>query len=293
MEEVLTAPGLQHIAERICKYLEPDSFQKLIVTCKGAEKFSAIISDRWLKKCQDKGLCLDESWTNALKDLKAPELKFYLGIICHRINYECPTNDSKSHPLAIMAKCGQANLLKVLLHFRYKLTGQIIPMYHEFYKGILETLMGKFEKIKTFKAFSEVLESFLKHDEGIIKKLLETASKKDSKEIKKILELLLNKPDSLGHTPMHTYAYHGNLKQNIEIVKFAAPICLSPNHQDNFGATPKHIALEKGHLEIVKALIPKWDNRKAKNHENKTAFQIAKEKGHKEIMKLMIENTLE
>ena len=291
MEEVLTAPGLQHIAERICKYLEPDSFQKLIVTCKAAKNFSAIISDRWLKKCQEKGLCLDKNWTNALTVLKSPKVKVYLGIICHRINYECPTNESKNHPLAIIAKCGQAQLVKYLLDFQYE--GQIVPMYHKFYKGILEMLMEKFEKIQTFKAFSEVLESFLTHEKYLIKELIETASKKGSMKIKEILELLLNEPNSLGHTPMHSYAYHGNMKQSIEIVKFAAPICLSPNHQDNFGATPKHIALEKGHLEIVKALIPKWDNRKAKNHENKTAFQIAKEKGHKEIMKLMIENTLE
>ena len=291
MVEVLTAPGLQHIAERICKYLEPDSFQKLIVTCKAAKNFSAIISDRWLKKCQEKGLCLDKNWTNALTVLKSPKVKVYLGIICHRINYECPNNESKNHPLAIIAKCGQAQLVKYLLDFQYE--GQIVPMYHKFYKGILEMLMEKFEKIQTFKAFSEVLESFLKHEKYLIKELHETASNKGSMKIKQILELFLNKPDSLGHTPMHSYAYHGNMKQSIEIVKFAAPICLSPNHQDNFGTTPMHIALEKGHLEIVKALIPKWDNKKAKNHENKSAFQIAQEKGYKKIMKLMIQNTLE
>ena len=106
MEEVLTAPGLQHIAEGICKYLEPDSFQKLISTCKAAKDFSAIISDKWLNKCQEKGLCLDENWKDVLIDLKTPKFKFHLGIICHRINFECPTNDSEIHPLAVIAKCG-------------------------------------------------------------------------------------------------------------------------------------------------------------------------------------------
>ena len=291
MEEIFANSGLHCIAEIICKHLEPDSYQKLVSTSKTMKDFSAIISDRWLKKCQDKGLCLDESWTNALQDLKLPKFRFYLGIICHRINYECPNNDSEIHPLAVTAKCGQAQYVTYVLHNYYK--GRIIPMYHKFYKGILETLMEKFEKIQTFKAFSEVLESFLKHEKYLIKELHETASKKGSKEIKKLLELLLNEPDSLGHTSMHTYAFYGNMKQSIENVKFAAPICLSPNHQDNFGTTPMHIALEKGHLEIVKALIPRWANKQAKNHENKTVFQIAKEKGYHEIMELMIQNTLE
>ena len=224
--------------------------------------------------------------------LKQPKFHWNFGIILHRVNHEYSTNilKPKLHPLEASAKSGQAEIVKSLFERVYY--PYIKPKYFPFYKGILKKLMGKNEKVQTFKAFKDFLKKFLQQD-IIDDDLLNTAYKKDSKEIKKILQLLLNIPNSMGNTPMHSYAYHGNMKQSIEIVKFAAPICLSPNHQDNFGATPKHIALEKGHLEIVKALIPKWDNRKAKNHENKTAFQIAKEKGHKEIMKLMIENTLE
>ena len=287
MEEVFANSGFHHIAEIICKNLEPDSYQKLVSTCTTMQNFSTIISDRWLKNCQAKGFCLDSKWKKALKGLQLPKYKWNLGIIFHRINYECATN----HPLEIIAKCGQSQVIKWLFGCTYK--SDIIPTYYRFYKNVLESLLGEFEKIQTFKAFSEVLKSFLTHKKWLVKELIESASKKGSIEIKKHLELLLNEPNSLGHTPMHTYAYYGNIQQNIEIVKFAAPICLSPNHQDNFGTTPIHIALEKGHLEIVKALIPKWDNKQAKNQENKTAFQIAKEKGYHEIMELMIQNTLE
>ena len=284
MEEIFANSGYQHIAEIICKNLEPDSFQKLVLTCKTIQKFSAVISDRWLKKCQEKGLCLTISWTLFIQVLDIHFIHWNLGIILHKINhdYNPYVSKSKFQPLVMAAKCGQVKIVKLLS------AGNINENYFA-YKDILETLMGNLEKVQTFKAFSKVLEIFLIHNTRLIKDLLETADKKGSTEIKEILKLLLNEPDYLGHTPMHTYAYHGNMKQAIEIVKFVAPICLFPNHQDNFGTTPMHIAAEFGHVEFVKALIPKWKNQQAKNHKNKTAFQIAKEKGFQEIMDLMIQ----
>ena len=76
----------------------------------------------------------------------------------------------------------------------------------------------------------------------------------------------MNLPDQLGHTPMHTLAFHGSLKENIEVVKYAASICENPNPQDDFGSTPMHIAAELGYLEFVRALIPYWNNKHLLNH---------------------------
>ena len=91
---------------------------------------------------------------------------------------------------------------------------------------------------------------------------------------------------------MHTLVYHGNIKECIESVKFAAPICLFPNHQDDFGTTPMHIAVANGHFEIVKALMQNWNNKDAKNHENKTVLDIAEEKGNQEMISLIKKTSL-
>ena len=108
-----------------------------------------------------------------------------------------------------------------------------------------------------------------------------------------MLALCVNKQDHLGITPMHNLALYGHEKENIRALEFAVTICKNPNPKDDLGRTPMHIAIENGHIDFVKALIPYWNNKMAKNHEGKTAFQIAKEKGCQEIMELMIQNTLE
>ena len=298
MEAIFANPGLYHIAEIICKNLEPNSFQRLVSTCKSTQNFSAAISKRWLKKCQEKGLCLDETWTSTLEVLQKSKYQWNLGIIFQRLNCENSTKvfKTKFHPLAIAAKCGQVTIVKVLLRSLYH--DKIGPKYDKFYKDILERLMGKNEKPQTFKAFKIVLGNWLHHSTNILRygkvhksnginKLMPTAYLKGSKEIKEILHLLLNSPDSFGHTPMHFYAFHGYAKESIEMVKFAADICQKPNRQDQFGTTPMHIAVANGHFEIVKALMLNWNNKDAKNNENKTVFDIAKEKGNQEIISLI------
>ena len=299
MEAIFANPGLYHIAELICKNLETNSFQRLVSTCKSTQNFSAAICERWFKKCQEKGLHLEETWTAAtLKLLQNPNYQctWNFGIIFHRIKREYITtkvSKAKYHPLAMAAKCGQARLVKLLLNYQYR--DKIGPQYHNWFSGILEKFMGKNERLETFKAFKTVLIyissnnrlTYQRHLLKTINDLFITATKSGSIEIKKILELILNRPDTLGHTPMHTYAYHGNAKESIELVEFTADICLKPNPQDLFGTTPMHIAVANGHFEIVKALMSNWDNIDAKNHENKTVLDIALEKGNQEMISLI------
>ena len=280
MEEIFANSGYHIIAEMICKNLEPDSFQKLVSTCKTMQNFSAAISESWLKKCREKGLCTDY-WTHSLRVLKQPKFHWNFGIILHRVNHEYSTNilKPKLHPLEASAKSGQVEIVKTLLQNVYY--NEMEPNFFSFYKDILEELIGKNEKLQTFKAFKVVLKNFLKYDKCLISKLLRTPYGRYSKEIKPILALILNEPDYLGHTPMHSYAYHGNRKQSIEMVEFAVEFLdVNTNPPDAWGTTPMHIAVNLGHVEFVKALAPHWHNYLKLDIDGKTAYQIAEEKGH-------------
>ena len=52
MEEIFANQGLQHIAEKICLFLSPSSFQKLILTSKLMMSYSANNFQKWFLKCQ-------------------------------------------------------------------------------------------------------------------------------------------------------------------------------------------------------------------------------------------------
>ena len=167
------------------------------------------------------------------------------------------------------------------------------PKFFPFYKDILVEMIGKNEKLRTFKAFKVVLKNILKHKKSLISDLIETPYGIFSKEITPILEVLMNKPNSLGNTPMHSYAYHGNRKESIEIVKFVAEMLdVNSNPPDAWGTTPMHIAVNLGHVEFVKALAPHWHNYLNLDGDAKTAYQIAEEKGHQEIMEILNRYTL-
>ena len=244
MEELFANSGYQHIAEIICKNLEPDSYQKLVSTCKTMQNFSAAISGRWLKKCQEKGLCLDPTVTSFLRVLQESKQSKYDWIL-----------------------------------------GWYVTVSH--------TINRKNARIESFKAYYKILKLFVDFDKTHLDKLYQLAE--NSPKIRKILLVCMNRPNqgSSGDTIMHSLALHGYVKENVEVVKFAASLCENPNPRNYFGETPMHIAAEHGHVEFVKALIPYWNNKMAKNHEGKTAIQIAKEKGYQEIMDLMIQNTVE
>ena len=149
------------------------------------------------------------------------------------------------------------------------------------------SIQGNISKTGTFKAFQLILKIVLLLDRLEIEKLVPVAQKSRSAEILKILSVFLDPPNTLGQRHMHSLALCGNVKENIEVVKFAASISDKLNTEDVFGTTPMHIAAEHGYLEFVKALIPSWNNPMAKNQDNKTAVEIAEEKEHHEIAKIL------
>ena len=294
MEEIFANPGLQLVAEKICQSLSPREYQSLILTSKLFMNYSARTFQMRLVKCKQANMCTDEEWDRLVNLAQNNEMVWILGII---FKFIYDNKDSKLHytqnliknSLQTVSFLGHSKLLKLLLEKDKRLTHfNNFKKTKNFYRSCIAktiTLQGKHGKTETFKAYYNILKLFVKYDKPHLNNLLPLA--RNSSEIKKILLVCMNQPDQLGHTPMHTLALHGSLKENIEVVKYAASICENPNPQDDFGSTPMHIAAELGYLEFVKALIPYWNNKHLLNHDNKTAFMIAKEKGHREIVKLM------
>ena len=310
MEEIFANPGLQLVADKICNFLTPKSFQNLILTSKFMMSYSANNFQNWFLKCQkaklfnEKGL---NKWKNFVSFVQEHDMSWNLGIIFKFLHCTRDSESSniyhnlKQDPFKIVSFLGQINLIKFILKNRHRETFRCLDLLpgnifssegkEYFFNCITRSIsiQGKIPKTGTFKAFECVLKLYLKSDIKIIEKLFLVARNTGSREILKILAVCLNQPYSLGQTSMHKLASCGNVKENIAVVKFAVSICEDLNRGDVFGTTPMHIAVEHGYLEFVKALLPNWNNKLAtsRNHQEKTAYRIAIDKGHQEIIELM------
>ena len=310
MEEIFANAGLNHISERICYFLSPKSFQSLTLTSKFMMAYSADNFQTWFLKCQKAKFFTDEGaikWNTFVTFAKEHEMEWNLGIIFKFLHYNGISDsfnifhELKQDPFKVVSFLGQINLMKLILENNWRkgsscinlLPGNIVSSKgKEYFINCITrsiSIQGNIPKTGTFKAFEGILKLYLKSDVKIIEKLYLVAKECRSAEILIILAVCLNQPDSLGQTRMHNLAYRGNDKETIEVVKFAASICENLNRQDFFGMTPMHIAAEHGYLELVKALLPNWNNKfaRSRNHEYKTAYRIAIDNGHQEIMKLM------
>ena len=310
MEEIFANPGLQLIAERICHFLTPKSFQNLILTSKSMMSYSANNFQTWFMKCQKAKLFTDKNlikWKDFVKFILDHEMEWNLGIIFKYLYYNRYSESSniyhelKQDPFKIVSFLGQTKLIKLLLEKRKLFLISYLPgnVYSiEWKKYFMDcvsrsiSIQGNISKTGTFKAFQLILKILLLLDrleiEKLVPKLVPVAQKSCSAEILKILSVFLDPPNTLGQRPMHMLAFKGNVKENIEVVRFVGAICGDIlNEEDVFGTTPMHIAAEHGHLEFVKVLIPYWNNPMAKNEDNKTAVEIAEEKEHHEIAKIL------
>ena len=308
MEEIFANLGLQLIAEKICNFLTPKSFQSLILTNKFMMSYSANNFQNWFLKCQKGKLFSDESlirWKNFVNFAQEHEMAWSLGIIFKYLDYNRDSESSsvfhklKNDPFKTVSFLGHVRMIKLILENRIidpncknllpNRSSDIEEMIMYFMDCISRSIstQGTIAKTETFKAFEFILYIFHKFDKAKIEQLVPVAKKSGSTEILKILAVCLNDPNTLGQTAMHNFALCGNVKENIEVVKFAASFCDNLNTEDVFGTTPMHIAAEHGHLEFVEALIPSWNNPMAKNQDNKTAFEIAEDKEHHEIVKVL------
>ena len=87
MEEIFANQGLQHIAEKICLFLSPSSFQKLILTSKFMMSYSANNFQEWFLKCQKAQIFSEmillrwEMFVNYVQKRENDEMDWILGII--------------------------------------------------------------------------------------------------------------------------------------------------------------------------------------------------------------------
>ena len=308
MEEIFANQGLRLVADRICYFLSPKSFQSLILTSKFMMSYSANNFQIWFLKCQKAKLFTDKDlkkWKNFVTFLQEHGRDWNLGIISKFLidNRNSKSSniyhDLKKDPFKMVSFLGQIELLKLILEKSITASRMdLLPRRAFSDEGkkyfldcisrcISNPMQGKVAKTVTFKAFASILEVYLKTDKCKIEQLVQVAKNSHSAEILKILAVCLNQPNTLGQTPMHMLAFCGNVKENIEVVKFAVSICDNLNSEDVFGTTPMHIAAEHGHLDFVKALIPCWNNPTAKNQDNKTAIEIAEDNQHHEIAKIL------
>ena len=88
-------------------------------------------------------------------------------------------------------------------------------------------------------------------------------------------------------TPVHLAAERGHT----EIVKALIECTGNPIVPNTYGETPIHCAAKHGYSEIVKTLIAFTDNPNAPNHFGYTPISFAADKGHTEIVKILIECT--
>ena len=298
MEEIFANPGLQLIAEKICHFMSPKSFQSLILTSKFMMTFSANVSEKWFLKCQKAKLITDvKKWALLLNFAQKHEMEWNLGLIFKFIYHKRFSKSSSTYcdfiqdPFKIVSHLGQIKLLKLILED--KTFAHLMKLFpgtsFERKNYVIECLeiVIKARNTTTFKAFKGVLRSFLEKDRFLLETFIHVARSSHATEIQKILALCLNQPSLLGQRPMHSLAYDGNVEENIRAVEFAASLCNNPNQQDDFGTTPMHIAAEHGYLEFVKVLLPYWENQMVQNQNNKTAIEIAEDKGHHEIANLL------
>ena len=81
-----------------------------------------------------------------------------------------------------------------------------------------------------------------------------------------------------------------SIKDKTDIVRVLAPLTKTPNHPDENGQTPIHIAATFGYTEIVRILAPLSKNLNDKNKEGLTPMYMAALYGHSEITKILSEN---
>ena len=76
-------------------------------------------------------------------------------------------------------------------------------------------------------------------------------------------------------------------KGHIEVVKFMVPISTNPFASDNQGLNPLHIAASQGHANIVRYLLNKGLSPDSQNYDGKTSIYLAAQNNHTTILKVL------
>ena len=153
---------------------------------------------------------------------------------------------------------GKVEILKYLHELGYDLN---IPIYDEWTPFLLAVW---YERIEVIDFLSSVLEnpiSRLWHDRTVFHVAADHGRHESLKCLLKIkndpnVKMLINHPDLVGATPLHMAAEKGHL----ESVKVLTSHGASTDCTRSDGYTPLHLAAKKGHLKIVEYLTSIMEN---------------------------------
>ena len=293
MENIITNPGLQHLAEKILWNLDV----KHLKICGLINQSCQQILDNpifWLKKFRGLSEKNQKDWIKVLKSLNNHEKrKATISYLQWKL---------KNKPIKLPCYTSPT----VQDDFRKKILGSCMRK---------ESSDEDIEIVKILAPLTEhpnapdnngntpIHEAAYFGNTGIVKILapltdnpnapdndgytpIHRAAWKGHTEIVKILAPLTdnpNTPDNDGETPISSAAYFGNT----EIVKILAPLVDNPNVPDKNGKTSIHLAAMNGHTEIVKILVPLTDNPNALDNDGNTPISTAVYFGHTEIVKIL------
>ena len=257
MENIITNPGLQHLAEKILWNLDV----RHLKLCGLINQSCQQILDNpifWLKKFRGLSEEKEKDWIKVLKSVKNSEKKkaiiSYLQWILEKEPMDLPCYTSPA-------------------------------VHNNFRKKILESCMKEEESsdedIEIVKILAPLTDNpNALHNDG--ETPFFSAAMNGHTEIVKILVPLIDNPnasDRNGETPIHWAASEGHT----EIVKILAHLTDNPNAPDKNGFTPIHEAAVGGYAEILKILVPLAENSNALNNDGETPFSIAKNAEIREI----------
>ena len=86
-------------------------------------------------------------------------------------------------------------------------------------------------------------------------------------------------------TPLHWAANRGHLDIVQALLKARADV----NAKDEYGMTPLHLAAIRGHLGIIQALLKAGADVNAKDEDEYTPLHLAAARGHLDIVQALIE----
>ena len=195
MEQIFASQGLKHIADKICKHLDSESYYRLILTNKLTINYSASTFEKWLNKCQEKGFCRDSDWISTIEIAQDHNLEWSMAILFSQIyNKNWRIKSQYNNPLKLASKFGHSKLVRLILEVGNM---KCVPdlNFHNLvdWQKILFVVI-KNEKLETFKAYEKVL-TFLSCGSNL-RMPYEFAKKQNCKEITKLLYLLDNRPHS-------------------------------------------------------------------------------------------------
>ena len=280
MEKIISAPGLQHLAEKVFWKLKVEDLK---ICAQINQSCKRMLEDAifWLRKF---GSLSKESQNDWIIIIQSVKNSAYEKIIISYLQWNLAKELVVDLPcfwfkkFRSLSKKNQRNWIKVIESEKNSKKEKAIMDY-------LQWKLNEEALVKLPCYSSPAVQNYFR--KKIMKICGEWESSDKDTEIVKILAPLTNNPNAPdgrnGETPIHRAAENGHT----EIVKILAPLTDNPNASDKGGLTPIYWAALKGFKEIIKILAPLTDNPNASDKDGLTPIYGAACYGHIEIVKIL------